>query len=121
MPLFHDFSPTMSGDDYMSIHVSRALMCLRASGRYLPPDALSAQDTESLAGRVVDPSGAAVAGARVWIVEGLALAGVAETVAESLTDSAGRFTIVLPAASSRPDSKARALHGSIDVTDPPQA
>ena len=64
----------------------------------------SAQETQILAGRVVEPSGAAVAGARVWIVEGHALAGLAETVAETITDPAGRFSTAVPAASSRPDS-----------------
>ena len=65
---------------------------------------IRAQDNETLAGRVVNASGAGVAGARVWAVRHFL--GETESVAEAETDAHGRFSIGPLATSTRPKKEA---------------
>ncbi|MGC8643647.1 MAG: hypothetical protein ACP5XB_27630 [Isosphaeraceae bacterium] len=61
------------------------------------------QDSQPISGRVVDASGAGVAGARVWAVRGFL--GETESVAEAETDAHGRFSVWLPT-SAKPKKEA---------------
>lgn len=80
--------------DWTAPLAARLVVTHDAASSNAPVDVIGEVSAGGLAGEICEPDGSPAEGARVWVAIDLDEDGYGETIVESLTDAAGRFSLV---------------------------